>query len=96
MLLPDVLELIGAQLFYLTLDVVDLGELLEREAGDLAFVHRMRVKELSPGARQAADLGHAAGDQGFVAGEVVVAATNVAFKIGWPCASPGLPAGVCE
>ena len=35
-------------------DVVDLGELLQGEPGDLAIVCRMQVKEFAPGVRQAA------------------------------------------
>ena len=44
MLLADGLALIGVQFLDLTLDVVDLGELLQREAGELAFVRRMQVE----------------------------------------------------
>ena len=70
-LLPDGLALIGVQLLDLAFDVVNLGELLQCEPGDLAFVGRMQVKEFAPGVRQATHLGHATGDQGLVAGEVV-------------------------
>ena len=70
-LLPHGLALIGIELLGIALDVVDLGELLQGEPGDLAFVCRMQVKEFAPGVRQAADLGHAAGDRGLVTSEVV-------------------------
>ncbi len=69
--LPDGLALIGTQLLDLALDLVDATELLQRELGDLTLVGRMQVKELAPRVRQAADLGHATGDQGLVAAEVV-------------------------
>ena len=55
MLLPNALALIGVQLLDLALDVVDLGELLQREPGNLGFVGRMQVKEFAPRMRQAAD-----------------------------------------
>ena len=61
------LALVGAECLDLTLDVVDLGKLLQRELGDLAFVGRVQVEELAPGMRQAAHLGHPAGDQRLVA-----------------------------
>ena len=48
-LLPNALALIGVQLLDLALDVVDLGELLQREPGKLAFVRRMQVEEFAPG-----------------------------------------------
>ena len=67
-LLPDGLALSGVQLLDLAFDVVNLGELLQREPGDLAFLGRMQVKEFAPRMRQAADLSHATGDQGLVAG----------------------------
>ena len=56
MLLPNGFALIGAQLLDLALDVVDLGKLLQREAGNLAFVRRMQVKEFAPSVRQAAEV----------------------------------------
>jgi len=48
-LLPDGLALIGAQVFHLALNVVDLGELLQGEPGKLAFVGRMQVEEFASG-----------------------------------------------
>ena len=48
-LLPNALALIGVQLLDLALDVVDLGELLQREPGKLALVRRMQVEEFAPG-----------------------------------------------
>ena len=66
-LLPDGLALIGVQLLDLAFDVVDLGELLQRELGDLALVGRMQVKELAPGVRQAACLQDAIGKSRLIA-----------------------------
>jgi len=37
--------------FLLALDVVDLGQLLQHEPGDLAVVRRMQVKKIAPGSR---------------------------------------------
>ena len=54
-LLADALALIGVEVFDLALYVVALGELLQCEACDLAFVRRMQVKEFTAGVRQAAD-----------------------------------------
>ena len=71
LLLPDGLALIGRKLPDLALDLVDPTELLQRELGDLALIGCMQIKELAPRVRQAADLGHATGDQGLVAAEVV-------------------------
>jgi hypothetical protein len=71
LLLPDGLALFSAELFDLTLDLVDLRELLQCELGDLALVRCVQIEELAPCVSQAADLGHATGDQGFVAAEVV-------------------------
>ena len=48
MLLPHGFALSGARLLDLALDVVNLGELLQREPGDLAFVRRMQVEEFAP------------------------------------------------
>ena len=59
-LLPHGLALIGAQVLDLALDVIDPGELLQREAGDLALVRRMQIEELAPGVRQAADFSEVA------------------------------------
>ena len=81
-LLPDGLALIGAQLPGLAFDVVDLGELLQREAGELAFVRCMQVAELAPGVCQAAHLSHAAGDHGLVAG-------RSRRRPARPCTGPG-------
>ena len=47
MLLPDHLALVYIQFFDLAFDVVDLGELLQCKAGDLAFVGRMQVEEFA-------------------------------------------------
>ena len=66
-LLPDGLALIGVQLLDLAFDVVDLGELLQRELGDLALVGRMQVKEFAPGVRQAACLQDAIGKSRLIA-----------------------------
>ena len=47
LLLADGSSLIGVEFLDLTLDRIDLGELLQREFGDLALVGRVQVKELA-------------------------------------------------
>ena len=66
-LLSDGLALIGAQFLDIALDVVDLGELLQGEPGDLDFVCRMQVKEFAPGVRRAARLQDAIGKSRLIA-----------------------------
>ena len=48
LLLPNGLPLLGPQLFDFALDVIDPGELLQGELGDLALVGRVQVEELAP------------------------------------------------
>ena len=71
LLLPNGLPLFGVQFFDFALDLIDPGELLQGELGDLALVGRVQVEELASCVGQAPHLGHAAGDQGLVAAEVV-------------------------
>ena len=65
--LPDLQAHIGIELFDLALNVVDPGELLQSEPGDLALVGRMQVKEFAPGVRQAARLQDAIGKSRLIA-----------------------------
>lgn len=70
-LLADALALIDVEVFDLALYVVDLGELLQCEACDLAFVRRMQVKEFAPRVRQANDFRDALRKARFVPSKVV-------------------------
>lgn len=91
LLLPNGLPLLGVQLFDVPLDLIDPGELLQGELGDLALVGRVQVEELAPGMGQTAHLGHAAGDQGLVAAEVVAGQAALSGLVGAvPQEAPGV------
>jgi hypothetical protein len=68
LLLSHRLSCLGLQVLDLTLDLVDLAELLERELGDLALVGCVQVEELAPGVRQAAGLDDPAGLEALLVG----------------------------
>ena len=84
-LLPDGFAFICSGILDLSLDVINLAKLRQRCLGNLAFASGMQIKELAPRVRQAARLGHAAGEQGFVA-RVIVAHERAA-----PSALTGVP-----
>ena len=64
----------------LALDNVELLEIREGLAGDLALMVGVQIKEFPPRMGHAAGFGHALGDQGIVAG-VVVAHQRESFPI---------------
>ena len=77
--LTDTLPFVSSEVFDLALNLVDLGNLLQRTFSDLAFVARMQVKEFSPGMRQATDFKHAVGQRLLVARVIVT--NQAAFPI---------------
>ena len=91
-LLANGLTLIGVQFLNLALDVVNLGKLLQREPGKLAFVGCMQVEELAPRVRQAASFRDAIGKPCLVASEVVADQRSppVAQEVTRMFAGPGL------
>jgi transposase InsO family protein len=68
-LLANVLPLFSAQLLDLSLNVVDLGEMLQREPGNLTLVGRMQVEEFAPGMRRTLGFRDAICKPGFAATE---------------------------
>ena len=71
MLLADRLALISIQRLGLALNVVNLDELLQREACNLALVGCVQIKELAPRMRQAARFRDALRKPCLVAAEVI-------------------------
>jgi hypothetical protein len=92
LLLADGSSLIGVEILDLTLDRVDLGELLQRELGDLALVGRVQIKELAACVGQAAHLRQALRQALFVAHVVVTdeAALPVSQEVSCVFARAGL------
>lgn len=88
-LLSNLLALIGIEIFDIALDVVNLGELLQREPSYLTLVGRMQIEEFASGMRQATDFRYAVGKPGFVATEVITDQAALPVTQEGPCMLTG-------